>query len=258
MTAESPSWRPLKVGAILKPGSVIQTAADTHVDLVLNNPNASEVAVSQVPSGGGAPLMNASHAIHPKVEQDAVRIFENTVLGVDKLTINQTGADKVTETQLDLKFGRIFGTVKKLSNGSKYEIKIPNGVAGIRGTIYFISADGEVSVLSSLQDLANNVPSGSLVLAYFGPDGNVITQVVGDGKHFDSRTGQLTSIPDSTLNDMVNWARSLGVAAGGIFVEFAMDRTVYILSPSTAAGGSGQGQGGGGGIEMLGRSHAAP
>ena len=67
-------------------------------------------------------------------EQNIVRMWENTLLGVDKLTFTQTGADVVTETQLDLKAGHIFGMVKKMSAASKYEVKIPNGVAGIRGT----------------------------------------------------------------------------------------------------------------------------
>jgi len=57
------------------------------------------------------------------------------VLSIDKLTVDQTGVDTISDTQLDLKAGSIFGTVKKLAVGSKYEVKIPNGVAGIRGTI---------------------------------------------------------------------------------------------------------------------------
>ena len=190
---------------------------------------------------GGAPaasLMNANNRYQAKVEQDAVRINESTVLGLNKLTVTQTGADRVTETELDLKAGRIFGTVKKLTAGSTYQVKIPNGVAGIRGTIYFISADGEVSVLSSLADLSRLVPSGSVVLAYVGPDGNVITQVVGDGQHFDTRTGQLTPIDDSVRQNMIDWAQALQVAPAGQFVEFVVDHTIYYLSPITDQGGS--------------------
>ena len=103
----------------------------------------------------------------PTAEQNMVRIWENTLLGIDKLTATETGADVVTETQLDLKAGHIFGMVKKMSAASKYEVKIPNGVAGIRGTVYDISAEGVVKVLS-----------GSVVLAYVGPDGTTQTQVI--------------------------------------------------------------------------------
>lgn len=227
---------PLKIGAILKPGTVIQTAADSYVDVVLNNANANSSSISSASSSPA--LMSASSGgsghNHPKVEQDAIRIFENSVLGFDKLTVTQTGADRVTETQLDLKHGRIFGTVRKLSAASKYEIKIPTGVAGIRGTIYLLSADGELEVLSSLSDMSKGVPSGSVVLAYFGADGNVITQVVGDGQSFNTHSGQLAPIPQSILQNMLQWAGALGFAPGGFFVEFTPDRTVYLVSPTFA------------------------
>jgi FecR-like protein len=238
MTSDN-TWRPLKSGTILRPGSVIQTASDSYVDVVLNNASATTSSMSAAPTSGSAstppPLMNASKPNRPKVEQDAIRIFENTLLGFDKLTVTQTGAERVTETQLDLKHGRIFGTVKKLSATSKYEIKIPNGVAGIRGTIYLISSDGELSVLSSLSDLVNSTPSGSVVFAYFDASGNVITQVVADGQSFSSRNQQLSPIADSVLQNMLGWAGVLGFTPGGTFVEFAQDRTVYLVSPTMAS-----------------------
>src|SRR5208282_3139036 len=43
----------------------------------------------------------------PIAEQNIVRIWENTLLGVDKLTEMRTGMDVVTETQLDLRAGHI-------------------------------------------------------------------------------------------------------------------------------------------------------
>src|SRR5262249_26136213 len=149
MVSGSTDWRPIKVGAMLKPGTVIQTAADSYVDLVFNNARATQGLGSALTSevSSRASASSGDDNYKPKVVQDAVRIFENTVLGIDKLTTMKTGADTVTETQLDLKAGRIFGTVKKLSAASVYEVKIPNGVAGIRGTIYLIGADGVLSVL---------------------------------------------------------------------------------------------------------------
>ena len=235
MTADNPSWRPLKTGALLKPGAIIQTAGESYVDVVLNNANATAGATPvSMASSSAPPLMNASHANHPKVEQDAIRIFENTVLGFDKLNITQTGADKVSETMLDLRHGRIFGTVKKLNAASSYQIKIPNGVAAIRGTVYLITSDGELSVLSSLSDLLKNVPSGSVVFAYVDANGNAITQVVADGQQFNSHTGQLTPIPDSIVQNMLDWAKALGFAPKGLFVEFVPDHTVYLLSPTMA------------------------
>jgi len=70
------------------------------------------------------------------VRHDVIRVTSDTVLAIDKLSSVNTGADKVTETELDLRSGKIFGAVKKQSAASRFEVKIPNGVAGIRGTIF--------------------------------------------------------------------------------------------------------------------------
>jgi hypothetical protein len=75
-----------------------------------------------------------------------VRVTEDTTLGLDRLTVDRTGVDKVIETQLDLRNGRILGNVKRLAAASKYEVKTPHGVAGIRGTRYDIRSDGTVIV----------------------------------------------------------------------------------------------------------------
>jgi hypothetical protein len=169
----SGDWQPLKVGDVLHSGMVVQTAAGSRVDLVLGD--------AAAPAAQAAPPETISY--QPTAEQNIVRIWENTLLAVDKMTQTQTGADVVTETQLDLKAGRITGTVKKMSAASKYEVKIPNGVAGIRGTVYDITADGVIKVLS-----------GSVVLAYVGPNGAVVTQVVNGQQQFDARTGVLSSL----------------------------------------------------------------
>jgi len=216
-------WQPLKVGDVLRPGSVIQTGLerDSFVDFVLGDGMAPVAALS----GGPASPFQPSPVVHrqPKAEQNVVRVFENSVVGIDKLTSTDTGADTVSETQLDLQRGHIFGSVKKMSAASKYEVKLPNGVAGIRGTIYDITSDGVV-----------RVASGSVVVAYMGSDGSVITQLVNAGQQFDARTGQLTPIPTDMLREMLGWER--GLLAGGTLSEpttFVVDRTIYrvTLSP---------------------------
>jgi len=233
MTVDSPTWRPLRSGAVLKPGTTIQTASDSYVDVVLNNPNATasmSSALSTASAGGAA--TPAAYASRPKAEQDAVRITENTVLGIERLSITQTGAEKVTDTQLDLKAGRIIGIVKKMSTASKYEVRIPSGVAGIRGTIYSISADGVLSVLS-----------GSVWLSFVGPDGNPVTTEVKAGQQFDGKTGQMSTIPDAIYQEMLMAANDLvpgtGLAPRTVFM---VDRTVYFVSDtagtSAAAAGA--------------------
>jgi len=111
-------YKPLQVGYALPPNSKIRTAADSSVDLFL---------------GDNGPV---------------VRVTPDTELGVDKLDVADSGVEKVINTQLDLRNGRILGNVKKMAAASKYEVKTPRGVAGIRGTEYDIRADGTVHVIS--------------------------------------------------------------------------------------------------------------
>ena len=161
----------------------------------------------------------------PTAEQNALRIWENTLLGVDKLTSTRTGADVVTETQLDLKAGHITGSVKKMSAASKYEVKIPNGVAGIRGTIYDITVEGVVKVLS-----------GSVVLAYVGPNGSVVTQVVNGPQQFDARTGVLSPLSAGSQGDLESLERQLlamGVAPGPVPVSADMTLQVHNAALTT-------------------------
>jgi hypothetical protein len=143
------------------------------------------------------------------------------------------GVDKVTETDLDLKAGRILGTVKKMSTASRYEVKIPNGVAGIRGTVYHISADGVLSVLS-----------GSVILSYVGPDGNPVTTEVKAGQQFDAKTGQITTIPESILREALLFQGELVGGAAPPTTFIAPDKTIYVVSPTTAQNGALQQQGG--------------
>lgn len=223
-------WQPVKVGALLRAGTVIQTASEgSYVDLVLGDEGAA------VPR----PVVGDSRLYTPTAaDQNIVRVFENSTLAVDKLTTMDTGADTVSEIQLDLQRGRIFGNVKKMSAASKYEVKLPNGVAGIRGTIYTLSAVGVVQVLV-----------GSVVIAYVGADGNVVTQVVMGGQQFDARTGQITPIPNFNQKEMVKLAKETRVGPNTPPTTFTVDHTIYYVSPTIGhngnAGGNGPPPGGG-------------
>jgi hypothetical protein len=200
MTGANGNWQPLKNGTMLKSGAIVQTAAGSHVDIVLNNPGASGATFSMVSAPPSSHISASGPSYQPKVRQDAVRIFENTVLGIDKLSIDQTGVETITETKLDLKAGSIFGTVKKLSAGSSYEVKIPNGVAGIRGTVYYLHAAGLARVLS-----------GSVVYAFMGTDGKPVTKTVTTGVEFDSRTGKESSILPGIVTDLERVSREISI-----------------------------------------------
>src|SRR5215469_13586447 len=222
----------LKTGMTIKPGTIIQTAsgAGNYVDIVLNNSRAVEAPEA-------SPSEIASYSQKPKADQDGIRLKENTVLSIDKLTVTQTGADTVTDTELDLKAGKILGTVKKLSPTSKYEVKVPNGVAGIRGTIYSLSANGILQVLT-----------GAVVLAYVGPDGNVVTQVVNAGEEFNISTGLITPISAPITGDLLHDAIQFRIFFGDTPTTYvAPDHRIYYISPVQGGNGQGQNQGGNGG-----------
>ncbi|MEK7706684.1 MAG: FecR domain-containing protein, partial [Verrucomicrobiota bacterium] len=168
-------WQKLTVGTKLKSGDLVQSAANSYVDIILGR-------VDYVPS---RVAVGDTLSYQPEATQDVIRVWEDSVLGFDKLTTMNTGAEEVTDTQLDLRAGRILGMVKKMPAASRYEIKLPNGVAGVRGTIYRISAAGIVQVLS-----------GAVVISWTSSDGSPMTQVVDAGYQFDLRTGLLDRIPD--------------------------------------------------------------
>jgi len=121
-------WAPLKVGAVLNPGAIIQTGADSSTDLFLDR------------------------------IQSVVRVTAATEIGLDKLNYAQTDEETVVEAELNLKSGTILGNVKKLAAASRYDVKIPNGVCGIRGTEFKVSADGKVWVVTGVVKVTYQAP----------------------------------------------------------------------------------------------------
>jgi hypothetical protein len=161
--APGAAMEPLKEGVVLGQGAVIKTSGASVVDLFLGK------------SAG------------------MVRLTENTTLALDKLTLTDTGADTVIEVQLNLTEGTIVGDVDKLATASKYEIKVPNGVAGIRGTQYRISA-------SSLIVLVR----GSLVFVYVAPGGSPTpyTLLAPPGVYFSPIEG-VKPAPPELINEVI-------------------------------------------------------
>jgi len=222
------SWQPLRSGSILKPGAIVQTASGSYVDVVLNNASASWTPLPMA-SAAGAPPPAAGTSYQPKSEQDAVRIFENTVLSIDKLSVDQTGVDTITDTELDLKAGSIMGTVKKLSAASKYEVKVPNGVAGIRGTIFWLSAAGQLSVVQ-----------GSVSYAYVKADGSVATVTVSAGQYFDPSTGLPPQPWTPAQQQFFTHNTPQPPHNGNGRIEFPPDWTIYYVSPNRPFRGEGK------------------
>ncbi len=183
-------WEPLKVGAILKPGTIVQTAKDSFVDIVVNqDESATAVTLKMLTATSAASSGGAGVSATPAPDQDVIRVLDDSYLVFDNMSAKGDASSRVTETLLDLKKGSIFGSVKKQTAASRFEVKIPNGVAGIRGTIFLISASGKVSCLT-----------GSVVAAFTGSSGDVATQVVGAGNELNTNTGEMSPLAAASSN----------------------------------------------------------
>jgi hypothetical protein len=187
------TWQTLHEGDVLNPGAVIRTAERSVVDVMLgevgsaggsfSGPNLLSEPGGGAGAGGGGGGGGGGSEVQ---KANIIRIFQSTVLGVDKLTLDRTGVDEVAETQLDLRAGQIMGNVKKLSKDSKYEIKVPNGVAGIKGTPYGISSSFNcfIGAYGGMQ--------GEKVNA----DGTLFSFNLGPWQQFDSSNNQVSNVND--------------------------------------------------------------
>ncbi len=217
------NWHPLAVGKILGAGSVIETRHGATVDMVLGKTVEMPQAAPWPDRIGPAPDANIRGLIDykPAVEQNMVRMTGDTMLAIDKLTVSDTGFDTVSDTELDLWQGRIFCSVKKLSAASQYLIKIPNGIAGVRGTLFGIDASGWCAVLKN-----------SVLLAITGPHDVVTTYLVGEGNQFNPETGEMSPLP----SDLLGVLHQIATALDTVYVEivsFEYDQTFCFISPTS-------------------------
>jgi FecR protein len=209
----SGAWMPLKSGQTVGAGAIIETAPDSRVDLSLGEGEAPKANLT----------VGTMLTYQPATAQNMVRVWENSRMAIDTMTVTETGSDVVSETQLDLQAGHIFGSVKKMSAASRYEVKIPNGVAGIRGTTYDINVDGIIKVLD-----------GSVFLNYKNSKGDSASQVIMSEQMFDARTGVLSELPIADKTGMPLTLQQLKTESI-IPLSYSIDRTIInnVQNPST-------------------------
>jgi len=215
-------WQPLHVGDVLKAGTLIQTgkAPGSYVDVILGEAGGNTIP-APVAFKPSIPTSTPAFSYQGgSGAQNVVRVWQDSILGIDKLTSQGTGADEVSETQLDLKAGRVTGSVKKMSAASKYEVKLPNGVAGIRGTVYDITADGVI-----------RVASGSVVVAYQDANGQIVTRTINSGESFDTKTNTPGTVSAAEIAQMIEATTVTGYVPPPATIQ--RDNTLYTISPST-------------------------
>jgi len=218
------AWHPLTVGQTLGAGAVIQTAADSVVDLALGNKNFPHIAQA---SDRVAPVVGAAsfglpsyHSSYVATAPNVIRLYADTVLAVNKLLTSNTGVDALTDTELDLRQGTIFGNVKKQSSASQFVVKMPNAAAAVRGTTFVLSANGDITVTD-----------GSCVISAI-VNGQTVTQVVDAGEKFDPATGLVTKLtPEQIVVAEQTAVQVVTIVEGAISV--ANDETTVYVSPTT-------------------------
>ena len=234
-------WYPLVPGKTLPPGSSIHTGENGTVDIILGKavelPQAKWAPdrISQAPDSPVRGMVTYK----PSAEQNMVRLVPNSTLAIDRLNTTDTGADTVSDTELDLKEGKIYASVKKLSGASQYLVKIPNGVAGVRGTWFSLGADGGVAVYES--------KNGGLLMAV-SFHGQTFTVQVNEGQMFTATTattggsGQPTTVPippdlQRTLKQIFDAVKTIYIQS----IEYAEDKSSITHVSATAGVGSGNG-----------------
>lgn len=213
------TWTPLVAGKVLVAGAVLQTGYNSFIDVALGRvvPVPQPVTwPSHISPAADYPVRGLI-SYRPQVEQNMVRLTQNTTLAIDKLTISDTGMDTVSDTELDLRKGYIFAKVTKLSGASQYLIKIPNGIAGVRGTYFGLGADGRC-------DVAQN----SVLLSIVGSDGKPSTEMISEGNSFNPETGEINPLApliDSLLHDTLPVLTSLYTPAAGFTYTVIQNNT---------------------------------
>lgn len=217
---------PLVPGKYLPPGAIVFTKDNGVVDLVLGKaidlPQAkwAPERISLAPDA----QVRGYVTYKPTADQNAIRLTPNSTMAIDKLRIVDTGADTVSDTELDLKKGKIFASVRKLSGASQYIVKLPNGVAGVRGTLFSISVDGTVACFES--------KNGGVILSLTLPDGSSKTFLIAEGQLLDPATGTPAQISPQLNKILSEIFKALRTTYFQV-VDFEYDHTDHRVSPTT-------------------------
>ena len=161
---------PLKEGDILFQGATITTGAGSYVDLFLG------------------------------VNGDSLRVEADSTLALNKLDYTKAG-ETIVNTQLEVTKGAVVANViNKLSKASKYEIKTPAGVAGIRGTVLRVTTSRVICLIGRVEFRSVNgqlqlVIGGTVYAA--GATGSVKATVV-------ETTGLASTACSLTANTVAN------------------------------------------------------
>jgi hypothetical protein len=106
--AEDGQWKPLRVNQELTEGTLMKSDVGADAYLQVNGLTST------------------------------VKLQESTTISLAKMLATGAGMSADTSTDLKLDVGEVLGSVRKLSANSDYQVTVPNGVAGIRGTDFAV------------------------------------------------------------------------------------------------------------------------
>ncbi len=199
---------PALVGKYLSAGSILRSGDASIVDVLIGQSPAEKNVTLMKINGKDNPAPN----IPPIRENNMIRLRPNTTLGIDKLLVPESDPTAISDAVLNLKKGRILASVKKVSPSSEYFVKIPNGVAAVRGTELDLSTDGSSSSCA--------VVSGTVWLSFSLTDANGNPVAGANGQPIPPI--QVTLSPGQSFNltaTLVNQLVSTLTAAGAADIQ---------------------------------------
>lgn len=156
------------------------------------------------------------------------RIMEDSVVTVDQLTVDGTGSEKVVNTVLTLKSGKIESQVSRLSKNSKYIVQTPTGSVSVKGTLFTAYATGAVLVWEGTVEVTVKDPQTGRETKY----------TISANQLFDPNIPGVALIPAGTGAPAFAMARvggmgpGSGVGSGGGTVAGSVGTSVFVQPTS--------------------------
>jgi len=155
--------QPLPEHIVVKGGTTIKTGTNGAVDLIL------------------------------QYNGTVLRLVPESTLTFEKLNKESAGEEIITETSVKLLAGGVVGSQRKLASPSTFSINTPHGLITIKGTEYYVRADGAVSTISGEVHVIYNLP---------GNQGSVQVDVPA-GYSFNPATGKVVPTTSGYLQNII-------------------------------------------------------
>lgn len=133
------------------------------------------------------------------IDGDVVVLNANTTLAIHRLEFAETGLEKVSNVQLRLSNGRIYGQVERFSSLSSFVIMIP------KGQVTIDASEGRVVFHVSVNGITVMAEGSANVVFNRGTEEspNIVAQKVEMGQIFDPATGDLTMVEKGYRDDLL-------------------------------------------------------